>query len=136
MLRENDNKYCADCEAKGPLWASWNLGIFMCIRWNLGIHISLVKSVNLDQWTQEQIQCYSLTPDLRAVEFFIRDKYERRKYCHQNGLKTAPTEQEKKKEEKKVQDGSLGSWSLSRAVNFKHRFNYKDQGGVTGVVVR
>nr|XP_023864680.1 stromal membrane-associated protein 1-like [Salvelinus alpinus] len=56
MLRENDNKYCADCEAKGPLWASWNLGIFMCIRWNLGIHISVVKSVNLDQWTQEQIQ--------------------------------------------------------------------------------
>ncbi|KAM3834079.1 stromal membrane-associated protein 1-like [Diretmus argenteus] len=61
MLREEDNKYCADCEAKGPRWASWNLGVFMCIRCagihrNLGVHISRVKSVNLDQWTPDQIQ--------------------------------------------------------------------------------
>ncbi|XP_061766953.1 stromal membrane-associated protein 1 isoform X2 [Nerophis ophidion] len=61
LLREDDNKYCADCEAKGPRWASWNLGVFMCIRCagihrNLGVHISRVKSVNLDQWTSEQIQ--------------------------------------------------------------------------------
>lgn len=45
----------------GPRWASWNIGIFICIRCagihrNLGVHISRVKSVNLDQWTQEQIQ--------------------------------------------------------------------------------
>lgn len=45
----------------GPRWASWNLGVFVCIRCagihrNLGVHISRVKSVNLDQWTPEQIQ--------------------------------------------------------------------------------
>lgn len=45
----------------GPRWASWNLGVFICIRCagihrNLGVHISRVKSVNLDQWTSEQIQ--------------------------------------------------------------------------------
>uniref|UniRef100_A0A2R8P9P8 Small ArfGAP 1 n=1 Tax=Callithrix jacchus TaxID=9483 RepID=A0A2R8P9P8_CALJA len=62
LLREEDNKYCADCEAKGPRWASWNIGVFICIRCagihrNLGVHISRVKSVNLDQWTAEQIQC-------------------------------------------------------------------------------
>lgn len=49
----------------GPRWASWNLGIFICIRCagihrNLGVHISRVKSVNLDQWTQEQIQVWWL----------------------------------------------------------------------------
>ena len=27
-----ENKYCADCKAKSPRWASWNLGVFMCIR--------------------------------------------------------------------------------------------------------
>uniref|UniRef100_A0A8C4Q853 Small ArfGAP 1 n=1 Tax=Eptatretus burgeri TaxID=7764 RepID=A0A8C4Q853_EPTBU len=61
LLRQEANKYCADCEAKGPRWASWNLGVFLCIRCagihrNLGVHISRVKSVNLDQWTQQQIQ--------------------------------------------------------------------------------
>lgn len=60
LLREEDNKYCADCDSKGPRWASWNLGVFLCIRCagihrNLGVHISRVKSVNLDQWTPEQI---------------------------------------------------------------------------------
>lgn len=44
----------------GPRWASWNLGIFLCIRCagihrNLGVHISKVRSVNLDTWTPEQV---------------------------------------------------------------------------------
>ncbi|KAG8015151.1 Stromal membrane-associated protein 1 [Nibea albiflora] len=109
MLREEDNKYCADCEAKGPRWASWNLGVFICIRCagihrNLGVHISRVKSVNLDQWTSEQIQSIqdmgntkarqlyeaNLPESFRrpqtdqAVEFFIRDKYEKKKYYGKN----------------------------------------------------
>ncbi|XP_056148137.1 stromal membrane-associated protein 1 [Lampris incognitus] len=145
MLREEDNKYCADCEAKGPRWASWNLGVFMCIRCagihrNLGVHISRVKSVNLDQWTPEQIQSMVDMGNTRArqlyeahlpenfrraqtdqaVEIFIRDKYERKKYYNKEVLVTAPQkpseaspssqaaekirqekEREKKKEEKK-----------------------------------
>ncbi|XP_026120420.1 stromal membrane-associated protein 1-like isoform X6 [Carassius auratus] len=125
MLREDDNKYCADCEAKGPRWASWNLGVFVCIRCagihrNLGVHISRVKSVNLDQWTPEQIQSVQnmgntkarhlyeahLPENFRrpqtdqAVEFFIRDKYERKKYYDKNNV-NGTKEREKKKEEKK-----------------------------------
>ncbi|XP_070833348.1 stromal membrane-associated protein 1 isoform X2 [Chaetodon trifascialis] len=114
LLREDDNKYCADCQAKGPRWASWNLGVFMCIRCagihrNLGVHISRVKSVNLDQWTPEQIQSMvdmgnnrakqlyeaHLPENFRrpqtdqAVEVFIRDKYERKKYYDKEALATA-----------------------------------------------
>ncbi|XP_059586909.1 stromal membrane-associated protein 1 isoform X4 [Alligator mississippiensis] len=113
LLREDDNKYCADCEAKGPRWASWNTGVFICIRCagihrNLGVHISRVKSVNLDQWTPEQIQCMqemgntkarilyeaNLPENFRrpqtdqAVEFFIRDKYEKKKYYDKNAINT------------------------------------------------
>ncbi|XP_067385090.1 stromal membrane-associated protein 1 isoform X11 [Channa argus] len=116
LLREEDNKYCADCEAKGPRWASWNLGVFMCIRCagihrNLGVHISRVKSVNLDQWTPEQIQSMVDMGNTRArqlyeahlpenfrrpqtdqaVEVFVRDKYERKKY-YDEALATASSE--------------------------------------------
>ena len=60
MLKDEDNKYCVDCDSKGPRWASWNLGMFLCIRCagmhrNLGVHISKVKSVNLDTWTPQQV---------------------------------------------------------------------------------
>uniref|UniRef100_A0A673HWY1 Stromal membrane-associated protein 1-like n=1 Tax=Sinocyclocheilus rhinocerous TaxID=307959 RepID=A0A673HWY1_9TELE len=75
MLREDDNKYCADCEAKGPRWASWNLGVFICIRCagihrNLGVHISRVKSVNLDQWTPEQIQSVQSMGNTKARQLY------------------------------------------------------------------
>ncbi|NXA79418.1 SMAP1 protein, partial [Thryothorus ludovicianus] len=135
----------------GPRWASWNTGVFICIRCagihrNLGVHISRVKSVNLDQWTPEQIQCMqemgntkarllyeaNLPENFRrpqtdqAVEFFIRDKYEKKKYYDKNAVNAfnissdaaqplasspslqaaaekskAEKEKEKKKEEKK-----------------------------------
>ncbi|TNM99409.1 hypothetical protein fugu_012442 [Takifugu bimaculatus] len=119
LLREDDNKYCADCQAKGPRWASWNLGVFMCIRCagihrNLGVHISRVKSVNLDQWTPEQIQSMvdmgnhrarrlyeAHLPDSfqrpqtdQAVEVFIRDKYERKRYYNKEALAAAPKSSE------------------------------------------
>ncbi|XP_068567078.1 stromal membrane-associated protein 2 isoform X2 [Cebidichthys violaceus] len=105
LLALEENKFCADCESKGPRWASWNLGIFVCIRCagihrNLGVHISKVKSVNLDQWTQEQVQCVQEMGNAKAkrlyeaflpecfqrpetdqsAETFIRDKYDKKKY--------------------------------------------------------
>ncbi|CAA9997958.1 unnamed protein product [Nesidiocoris tenuis] len=105
MLRDEDNKYCVDCDAKGPRWASWNIGIFLCIRCagihrNLGVHISKVKSVNLDTWTPEQVVSLQQMGNSRAravyeanlpdsfrrpqtdsaLESFIRAKYETKKY--------------------------------------------------------
>ncbi|XP_059557230.1 stromal membrane-associated protein 1 isoform X6 [Myotis daubentonii] len=99
LLREEDNKYCADCEAKGPRWASWNIGVFICIRCagihrNLGVHISRVKSVNLDQWTPEQIQISSSDAPLRPLVASpsLQAAVEKSKL---------EKEKEKKKEEKK-----------------------------------
>ncbi|PYH40500.1 putative GTPase activating protein for Arf [Aspergillus saccharolyticus JOP 1030-1] len=54
------NDRCADCEAMNPGWASWNLGIFLCMRCaaihrKLGTHISKVKSLSMDTWTDDQV---------------------------------------------------------------------------------
>ncbi|XP_078620283.1 stromal membrane-associated protein 2-like isoform X6 [Branchiostoma floridae x Branchiostoma japonicum] len=124
LLREEDNKYCVDCEAKGPRWASWNLGLFLCIRCagihrNLGVHISRVKSVNLDSWTPEQIQMMqevgnyqaravyeARLPDSfrrpqtdSALEQFIRSKYERKQYIDKNAHIITPSDLKPRKEE-------------------------------------
>ncbi|ELW65313.1 Stromal membrane-associated protein 1 [Tupaia chinensis] len=61
LLRKGDIKYRTNCEAEGPQWASWNIGVFICIgcagiHRNRGVPISRVMSVNLEQWTPEGIQ--------------------------------------------------------------------------------
>lgn len=105
ILSREDNKFCADCLAKGPRWASWNLGVLLCIRCSglhraMGVHISRVKSVNLDTWTKQQMLVFccrgngwakemyeaKLPKEYRrpqtdsSLEYFIRDKYEKKKY--------------------------------------------------------
>ncbi|KAM7196471.1 UBA domain containing protein [Rhypophila sp. PSN 637] len=55
------NNFCADCHAQNPAWASWSLGIFLCMRCaaihrKLGTHISKVKSLSMDSWSNEQVE--------------------------------------------------------------------------------
>ncbi|KAF9424166.1 hypothetical protein BGZ94_008070 [Podila epigama] len=50
LLQKPGNKFCVDCRKKDPRWASFNLGVFMCIRCSgvhrsMGTHIS--KGTNL-----------------------------------------------------------------------------------------
>ncbi|KAH7148546.1 hypothetical protein EDB81DRAFT_466494 [Dactylonectria macrodidyma] len=54
------NQLCADCHARNPAWASWSLGVFLCMRCaaihrKLGTHISKVKSLSMDSWSNEQV---------------------------------------------------------------------------------
>ncbi|TRX90832.1 hypothetical protein FHL15_008236 [Xylaria flabelliformis] len=105
LLKLEPNKVCADCKRnKHPRWASWNLGIFICIRCSgihrgMGTHISRVKSVDLDSWTDEQLQSVLSWGNARAnkywesklaaghvpseakIENFIRTKYELKRWA-------------------------------------------------------
>ncbi|KAJ5129588.1 Arf GTPase activating protein [Penicillium bovifimosum] len=89
LLKLEHNKICADCKRnKHPRWASWNLGVFVCIRCSgihrgMGTHISRVKSVDLDAWTDEQLQSVVRWGNGRAnkkIENFIRTKYESKRW--------------------------------------------------------
>lgn len=102
------NDRCADCAAKNPGWASWNLGVFLCMRCaglhrKLGTHVSKVKSLSMDSWSSEQVDNMKklgnvesnrkynpkgVRPDIpidadevdAAIEKFIRQKYEQRTF--------------------------------------------------------
>ncbi|ORX38648.1 hypothetical protein BD324DRAFT_621783 [Kockovaella imperatae] len=104
LVKQPDNKSCADCRKNDARWASWNLGVFLCIRCSgihrsMGTHISKVKSIDLDMWTPEQMESVQKWGNRRAnlywekhlkaghvppdhkIESFIRSKYESKRWA-------------------------------------------------------
>ncbi|KAF2930545.1 probable ADP-ribosylation factor GTPase-activating protein AGD11 isoform X2 [Oryza sativa Japonica Group] len=62
LLKQPANKFCADCGTPDPKWAALPFGALICIKCSgthrsLGVHISKVISVNLDEWTDEEVNC-------------------------------------------------------------------------------
>ncbi|XP_053707280.1 arf-GAP with dual PH domain-containing protein 1-like [Synchiropus splendidus] len=60
LLLKPENKTCADCGVADPQWASYTIGVFVCLSCS-GLHrniahISKVKSVLLDPWTQSEVE--------------------------------------------------------------------------------
>ncbi|TKY49695.1 ADP-ribosylation factor GTPase-activating protein AGD11 [Spatholobus suberectus] len=60
LMCQAGNKYCADCGSLEPKWVSSSLGVFICIKCSgihrsLGVHISKVLSLKLDEWSDEQV---------------------------------------------------------------------------------
>ncbi|XP_068618561.1 arf-GAP with dual PH domain-containing protein 1-like isoform X2 [Battus philenor] len=110
LLKKSGNNVCADCGSEDPDWASYNLGIFICMRCasihrSMGAHISKVKHLELDRWEDSQVQRMKEVGNIAArnkyeervppcyrrptkndpqvlIEQWIRAKYEREEFCH------------------------------------------------------
>ncbi|XP_065194209.1 arf-GAP with dual PH domain-containing protein 1-like [Sycon ciliatum] len=79
VLKKAGNEKCAECFVPDPEWASTNLGVFLCIHCSgvhrrLGVHISQVKSLKLDDksWTQEMVDNLETVGNVGANEHWAK----------------------------------------------------------------
>jgi len=147
LMNKPENQVCSDCPERQPRWASLivpppgsppgslPIGAFCCLECSgshrrLGVHISFVRSINLDSWKEKEVRAMenggnkkvnlifegklknfgslntkpSAGADGRTRERFIRDKYERRKYFDASALQKAEEESSSSEEESEEEE--------------------------------
>ncbi len=65
ILSREGNTTCFDCGKENPKWASLNNGIILCLKCagihrSFGLQISIIRSVQVDSWTEKQVKYLSL----------------------------------------------------------------------------
>lgn len=155
-MNQKENQTCADCPEKQPRWASLikpppdlappgskQIGAFVCLECSgshrrLGVHIAFVRSVNLDQWKEQEVLAMEnggnskvnliyearlanlgtkiqSGADGRTRERYIRDKYERRKYYDPSVAQNEEEEESSSSEEEEEEEETPPVRSASRS---------------------
>ncbi|KAH9389845.1 hypothetical protein TYRP_007392 [Tyrophagus putrescentiae] len=75
LLKVEGNQFCADCHEEDPEWASYTIGVFLCtqcasIHRKIGIHISRIKSLKLDNWDQSHVATMEANGNALINDYF------------------------------------------------------------------
>jgi len=75
LRMKNENRSCFECTARNPTWNSLTYGVYLCLECSghhrrKGVHLSFVRSVELDRFTPDQMIQMAVGGNGKAWEFF------------------------------------------------------------------